>query len=522
MKLLEPRLTCLLTDQGKIMDKRMLINAVEPEECRIAILENNVLEELYIERSSREQIAGNIYKGRVVNIEPSIEAAFVDIGLKKNGFLHVSDVMPPTGGESSDIDVQNRHRRELYRIRDLLHQGQEILVQVTKESIGSKGPSLTTYVSLPGRYLVLMPGIPRHGVSKKITNEEERQRLKKILEGLNPSPNVGFIIRTAGEHQTKKEIHKDFHYLIKLWKNIEKRSRNLNPPAPIYQESDLVIRAIRDIFSTDIREIVVDSESVYERTRDFLRVTMPKYEKHLTLYSEDKPLFHKYNIENEIENINRRKIPLPRGGSIVIEQTEALVAIDVNSGKFKEESAPEETAYKTNLKAAKEIARQVRLRDLGGVIVIDFIDMREEAHNHDIEKTLADALKRDKARTKMLKMSKFGIIELTRQRIRSSIRDVLFGECKFCQGTGYTKTIESLCLNAMRDLKFVMHLPQISKVEIVANLEVANYLQNQKRKQMIEIEEFYNKKINIFSTNNHEYGRIEIRYLDNKDEPVMI
>src|SRR3989337_2004418 len=278
------------------MDKKMLINAIEPEECRIAILENNVLEELYIERSSRGQIAGNIYKGRIVNIEPSIEAAFVDIGLKKNGFLHVYDILPSIGNISrSKETTPQKTPKEPYKIRDILHQGQEILVQVTKESIGAKGPSLTTYISLPGRYLVLMPGIPRHGVSKKITNEEERQRLKKILEGLNPSPNVGFIIRTAGEHQTKKEIHKDFHYLIKLWKNIEKRSRNLNPPAPIYQESDLVIRAIRDIFSTDIREIVVDSESVYERTRDFLRVTMPKYEKHLTLYSEDKPLFNKYN-----------------------------------------------------------------------------------------------------------------------------------------------------------------------------------------------------------------------------------
>jgi len=213
---------------------------------------------------------------------------------------------------------------------------------------------------------------------------------------------------------------------------------------------------------------------------------------------------------------------LPRGGSIVIEQTEALVAIDVNSGKFKEESDPEETAFKTNLKAAKEITRQIRLRDIGGVIVIDFIDMREESHNHAIEKVLTDALKRDKARTKMLKMSKFGTIELTRQRIRSSLRDVLFEECKFCRGTGYAKTVESLCLNAMRDIKFAVHLPQIAKIEIIANTEVANYLQNQKRRQMIEIEEAYNKKINIFSTTDHEYGRIDIRFFNNKDEPVMV
>ncbi len=506
------------------MDKKMLINAVEPEECRIAILENNVLEELYIERSSREQIAGNIYKGRVVNIEPSIEAAFVDIGLKKNGFLHASDVLIPSenGSQASDIDAHGKPHREFRKIRDLLHPGKEVLVQVTKVSIGTKGPSLTTFISLPGRFLVLTPDVPRHGVSRKIASDEERQRLKKILAGLNPPANVGFIIRTAGEQQTKKEIHKDFHYLLKLWKNIEKRTKDAKAPATIYQESDLVIRAIRDIFSTNIREIIVDTEAVYERTRDFLRMIMPKSEKLLTLYSEDKPLFHKYNIEQEIEEINCRKIRLPRGGSIVIEQTEALVAIDVNSGKFKEECDPEETAFKTNLKAAKEIARQIRLRDLGGVIVIDFIDMRTESHVHAIEKVITDALKRDKARTKMLKMSKFGTIELTRQRIRSSLRDVLFEECKFCGGTGYAKTVESLCLNAMRDLKFAIHSPQIAKIEVIANPAVANYLQNQKRKQMIEIEESYNKKIHIFSTSNHEYSKIDIRYLNQKDEPVVI
>ncbi len=502
----------------------MLINAVEPEECRIAILENNVLEELYIERSSREQIAGNIYKGKTVNIESSIEAAFIDIGLKKNGFLHVSDILSTPGEENGapDTDPGAKPRREFHKIRNILHPGKEVLVQVTKEGFGTKGPSLTSYISLPGRYLVLMPGVPRHGVSKKIEDEEERHRLKKILEGLRPPSDVGFIIRTAGALQTKKEIHKDFHYLLKLWKNIEKKAKAAAAPATIYQESDLVIRVIRDILSADIQEIIVDSESVYEKIHDFLRIIMPKYEKRLTLYREDKPLFHKYNIEQEIEWINSRKIPLQRGGSIIIEQTEALVAIDVNSGKFKEEHDPEETAFKTNLKAAKEITRQIRLRDLGGVIVIDFIDMREEAHIHAIERTLTEALKRDKARTKLLKMSKFGTIELTRQRIRSSLRDVLFEECKLCRGTGWSKTVESLCLNAMRDLKFTAHSQQIAKIEIIANPDVANYLQNQKRRQIIEIEETYNKKISILSSTNHECGKIDIRYFNQKDEPVTV
>ena len=507
------------------MEKRMLINAVEPEECRIAILENNVLEELYIERSSREQIAGNIYKAKVVNIESSIEAAFVDIGFKKNGFLHVSDVFVSGGGDdahTADNGNRNKPQRESYKIRDILHQGQEVLVQVTKEGIGTKGPSLTTYISLPGRYLVLMPDVPRHGVSKKIEDEEERQRLKKILAGLNPPKNIGFIIRTAGALQTKKEIHKDFHYLIKLWKNILKSSREVNAPASIYQESDLVIRVIRDIFSMDIQEIVIDSAPVYERTREFFRMIMPKFEKILTHYTEDKPLFHKYGLEREIEQINTRKIPLQRGGSIIIEQTEALVAIDVNSGKFKEETDPEETAFKTNLKAAKEVARQIRLRDLGGVIVIDFIDMREESHVHAIEKVLNDALKRDKAKTKALRMSKFCTIELTRQRVRHSLRDVLFEECKFCHGTGYSKTVESLCLSTMRDIKFAIPSPQIAKVEIMTDTSVANYLHNQKRKQVIEIEETYNKKIHILGVPNYGIGKVEIKYLNHKDEPVLL
>ncbi|TVM01865.1 MAG: ribonuclease E [Candidatus Kuenenia stuttgartiensis] len=500
---------------------RMLINAIEPEECRIAILENNILEELYIERSSREQIAGNIYKGRVVNIEPNLEAAFVDIGLKKNGFLHASDVLVPSEGKNQGEEADPPPVRH-HRIRDVLQQGKEILVQVTKESLGTKGPSLTTYISLPGRYLVLMPEVKRYGVSKKITEEEERQRLKKILESLNPPKNIGFIVRTAGVQQTKRELQKDFHYLLKLWKNICKKSKEIDAPGVIYQESDLVIRVIRDIFSQDINEIIVDSESVFKRTREFLRIIMPKYEKQLKFYNKEKPLFHNFGIENAIEEINSRKIPLLHGGSIVLEQTEALVAIDVNSGKYKGKCDPEETAFRTNMIAAKEIARQIRLRDLGGVIVIDFIDMRDEKHIQAVEKAIADSLKRHRARTKMLKMSKFGTIEITRQRIRPSLRDVLFEECKFCCGTGYAKTVESLCLNIMRDVKFALHLPQVVRIEITSNNDVVDYLQNQKRKQMAEIEDAYNKKIVIFTDTANEYGKIDIRYFDNKGEPVTV
>ena len=354
------------------MKKRMLINVVEPEESRIAILEDGILEELYIERFSREQIAGNIYKGRIVNIEPSIEAAFVNIGISRNGFLHVSDVKGArnNGNNGDSLDKTDKAEKTdknvskggRSRIKSLLSPDQEVLVQVIKEGIGEKGSSLTTNVSIPGRFLVLTPDSTRIGVSRKIVDETERARLKQIIEELKPPPNLGMIVRTAGERQTKRELSRDFNYLRRLWKVIENKEKKAEVPSVIYQESDLVIRTIRDIFSTDINEIVIDSEAVFKKIRYFLRLIMPSCVKKLKLYNEQEPLFHKYNLEREIEKINKREVRLPRGGSIVIEQTEALVAIDVNSGKYREESDPERTALKTNIKAAKEIARQVRLR----------------------------------------------------------------------------------------------------------------------------------------------------------------
>ncbi|KHE91137.1 MAG: ribonuclease [Candidatus Scalindua brodae] len=399
------------------MKKRMLINVVEPEESRIAILEDGILEELYIERFSREQIAGNIYKGRIVNIEPSIEAAFVNIGISRNGFLHVSDVKNSrssgngNGDSSGKTEITDKKetidKTEITdkkgktetkggrsRIKSLLSPDQEVLVQVIKEGIGEKGSSLTTNVSIPGRFLVLTPDSTRIGVSRKIVDETERARLKQIIEELKPPPNLGMIVRTAGERQTKRELSRDFNYLRRLWKVIENKEKKAEVPSVIYQESDLVIRTIRDIFSTDINEIVIDSEAVFKKIRYFLRLIMPSCVKKLKFYNEQEPLFHKYNIEREIEKINKREVRLPKGGSIVIEQTEALVAIDVNSGKYREENDPERTALKTNIKAAKEIARQVRLRDIGGVVIVDFIDMKEEKNMRAVEKTLEASLKK--------------------------------------------------------------------------------------------------------------------------------
>ncbi len=504
------------------MKKRMLINVVEPEESRIAILEDGVLEELYIERFSREQIAGNIYKGRIVNVEPSIEAAFVNIGISRNGFLHVSDVKNSrrNGEEQSDSDSTTRTKENKSRIKTLINPDQEVLVQVIKEGIGDKGPSLTANVSIPGRFLVLMPDSNLVGVSRKIIDEVERARLKQIIEELKPPPGLGLIVRTAGVNQTKRELSRDFNYLRKLWKVIEKKEKKAEIPSVIYQESDLVIRTIRDIFSIDIDEIIIDSEAVFKKIRYFLRLIMPSCVRKLKLYKENEPLFHKYNIEKEIEKINKREVRLPRGGSIVIEQTEALVAIDVNSGKYREESDPEKTAFKTNLKAAKEIARQVRLRDIGGVIIVDFIDMKEEGHMRAVEKVMEEALKRDRARKKMLKISKFGIIQMTRQRIRPSLKSVIYESCKNCEGTGEIKTIESTCLDLMRQIKSIVNNPQIKKIEITSNDVVAGYLLNNKRKRLAELEEKFSKDIIIKGVIGHKTGETTIHSIDSEGNRV--
>ena len=506
------------------MKKIMLINAIEPEESRIAILEDNILEEFHIERLSRSQIVGNIYKGKVVNIEPSIQAAFVDLGLRKNGFLYVADVMPNlSSNKKTKKNTDNADEKKTKpKIKSVLQKGQNIIVQIAKEGVGEKGPALTTYISLPGRYLVLMPNVPRNGVSRKITDEKERKRLKKLVEGLDIPTNMGVIIRTAGLNQTKRELNRDLKYLHKLWNVISKRIKDEKIPTAIYQESDLVIRAIRDMFSTDIDEIIIDSHEVYKKAREFLRLIMPKYEKKVRLFKETEPLFHKFNIEDELEKINNKEITLPGGGSIVIEQTEALVAIDVNSKKFKEEDNPEETAFKTNCEAAEEIARQIRLRDMGGEVVIDFIDMKEANHVRKVEKRLAEVLKRDRARITVLKMSKFCITELTRQRIRSSIRDVLYIKCPYCRGSGFVKTIESMALEILRMAKFAVHKKDIKTIEIYTNEYVVQHLQNHKRGELSKMENEFTKVVLINKHNGADQDTIKIKYFSSNGECLKL
>src|SRR5262245_54709667 len=471
------------------MKQEMLINVSQPEECRIAIVEDGVLEELYIERSSQDNYVGNIYKGKVVNLEPSIQAAFVDFGVGRNGFLHISDVEPQyyrQGGydpgkplesaataHRADVDVGHDDREEAggpgpprrqrgHRpgarprikppIQEILRRGDELLVQVIKEGMGTKGPTLSTYISIPGRYLVLMPALGRVGVSRKIEDDEVRRKLRDVMLELNPPKGLGFIVRTAGIDRTKKELSRDLAYLLRLWKVIVRRIRKYPAPIDIYEESDMIIRTIRDIFTGDVDSIYIDEPVAYERAKEFLQIVMPRYVNRLQLYEGKEPLFHKYRLDEEISRIHQREVPLRQGGGIVIDQTEALVAIDVNSGNFRAEDSAEETAYQMNLLAAKEIARQLRLRDLGGVVVNDFIDMRKERHRRNVERALRDAVRRDRARTKILRTSPFGLIEMTRQRIRPSLKRSVYRDCPGCNGSGVVKSAESMAIEVVRML----------------------------------------------------------------------
>jgi len=512
------------------MKQEMLINVSQPEECRIAIMEDGVLEELYVERTSQDNLVGNIYKGRIVNIEPSIQAAFVDFGVGRNGFLHISDVEPQyyrqggldpdkafeageAGSRGADIeesDADGRPKTVARRkprlgdrprvkppIQDVLRRGDEVLVQVIKEGFGTKGPTLSTYISIPGRYLVLMPPLGRVGVSKKIDDEHERRVLRDIMLELRPPKGVGFVVRTAGTERTKSEMARDMAYLLRLWKSIVRRMRKYSAPIDIYQESDMIIRTIRDMFTEDVGRILIDEPAAYERAREFLELVMPKYVSRLQLYEGKEPLFHRYGLEEEISRIHQRKVPLKGGGSIVIDTTEALVAIDVNSGSFRTEKSAEENAYQMNLIAAKEIARQLRLRDLGGVIVNDFIDMRREKYRRGVEKALHDAMKRDRARTKILRTSPFGLIEMTRQRIRPSLRKSIFRDCPTCSGTGIVKTAESMAIEVMRTLQLSATRDDIARLNVTVHDEVATWINNRKRREIAQFEDATHVQLHV-------------------------
>lgn len=696
--------------------KRMLINAVDPEESRIAVVEDGVLQELHVELANREAYLGNIYKGKVVNIEPSIGAAFVAFGGRINGFLHVSDVLPAygrddfvlddviegrarvdvddgpesmqqalsddeeddggehdpadaavgeisnvtvaeperedgdqepyadagdadappadedfageaageggaedaeaddaeaddagrgpassegeddaergsddevrlmaaAGGDADDADLppmseaesstpdsatagqgtgqpgaeraaprggeggdrRNRRGRRDRRggggggaagferrprgprptIDQLLKKGQEVVVQITKEGIGSKGPTLTTYVSLPGRCLVLMPSLPKCGVSRKIEDGRERKRLKRIVRELDEtgSGGIGFIVRTAGINKSQQDLERDRDYLKKIWELVAQRLKVTRAPALLYQESDLVLKAMRDQFTPDIADVVVDSEDVYLRVRDFADKLMPHMADRIKHHAVTTPLFHHFGIEKEVEALYQPKVDLPNGASIVIDQTEALVAIDVNSGKYKAGGDSDETAYRTNLDAIPEIVRQLRLRDLGGLIIIDFIDMSHEKQRRGVERKLIESLRGDRARIKVGRISPFGMLEITRQRVGPGLKRTVFMQCPHCKGAGWSRTVQSKALSVLREVRALVHLKGYSVLQVFVAPAVSDYLVNYKRRGILELEDAVGKTVLFRPEASYPIDVVHYRFLTGDGQEARI
>lgn len=662
--------------------KRILINAIDPEESRIAVVEDGVLQDLHVEIANREAYLGNIYKGRVVNIEPSIGAAFVNFGGRINGFLHASDVLPAYGREDfqltdivdgrarvtgdegpdsvrsildddesasgtneeaeastdtdtdtdvdTDIDgdadaaddtddgaevsfaaalvddepgaaedlvhaeaddergseaaadeggegepepampeaanddaagrqaqappartgegrsgaaVAEQVKRSRTRNRtgerpksktpidQLLHRGQEIVVQVTKEGIGSKGPALTTYISLPGRSLVLMPSLPKCGVSRKIADEKERRRLKKIVRELDEtgSGGIGFIVRTAGVEKTMADLQRDRDYLKKIWDMVAQRLKTTRAPALLYQESDLVLKAMRDVFSKDIEAVIVDSNDVYLRIKDFAEKLMPRIADRVKLHESTTPLFTSFGldkggIERDVETLYQPRVELPNGASLVIEQTEALVSIDVNSGRYKPGDDLEETAYRTNLEVIPEIVRQLRLRDLGGVIIIDFIDMSREKHRRALERKMLEALKGDRARIKVGRVSPFGLLEMTRQRVGPGLMRNVFTPCPHCKGAGLSRTVQSQALAVLRNVRTLVRIKGFSILQVYTATAVNDYLVNYKRREILDLEEQVGKRVMFKPEVSYPVDMVHYRFMaaDHREVRVNI
>jgi len=503
--------------------RRMLINVSDSDECRIAILQEGRLDELYTERTAATSHVGNIYKGKVTNVESSIQAAFIDFGLPQHGFLHISDLHPqyfPQSKGEPELVGRKTPRRHRPPIQHCLRRGQEVIVQVIKEGIGTKGPTLTTYISLPGRFLVMMPGMDQLGVSRKIEDDEQRRKARDLLAQLTLPKEMGFIVRTAGIDRTKRDLQRDLNYLVRLWKGVESRLDKIEAPTELYRESDLVIRTIRDVYDSTVEQVIVDNPVVAEKVREFLSIASPRAGGLVAEYNDAEPLFYRYGIEAEIDKLHSKRVDLPCGGSLVIESTEALVAIDVNSGKFRIPDNAEETAYRVNCEAVDEIARQLRLRDLGGLIICDMIDMLSERHCRDIENRLRDALKSHKERAKVLKMSRFGIIEMTRQRQRPSLLKSVFRECPRCAGTGRMKSTESVALDVMRRIRMASQRENVASVDVRVSTAVANDLLNRKRHQLTDLERGAAQSIRIHGDEAFHVDQVELACTDRRGREV--
>ncbi len=511
------------------MAKRMLIDATHPEETRVVVVNGTRLEQLDVETSTKKQLKGNVYLAKIIRVEPSLQAAFVEYGGNRHGFLAFSEIHPDYyqipvadrqalmaeeaennsddgedgdnegvetvgGDEAEEMSPRQRTRNiRNYKIQEVIKRRQIMLVQVVKEERGNKGAALTTYLSLAGRYCVLMPNTGKGGgVSRKITNVQDRRRLKEIMADLDVSPSMAVILRTAGQERSKVEIKRDYDYLTRTWTQIRDTTLQSRAPALIHEEANLIKRAIRDIYSSDIEEVLVDGEEGYRAAKDFMKVMTPSHAKKVQPYRDEvMPLFHRYQVDSQLDAMHSPTVQLKSGGYVVINQTEALVAIDVNSGRATKERHIEETALKTNLEAADEVARQLRLRDLAGLIVIDFIDMEESRNNAQVERRLKEALKQDRARIQMGRISHFGLLELSRQRLRPSLMETSFETCPHCGGAGMVRSVESASMHILRVIEEEGVRRRSTEITVSVATPVALYILNNKRSALADIEARY-------------------------------
>ncbi len=497
------------------MNNEIIIN-VTREEIRVALLENGQVVELYIDRKKEEGIVGNIYKGRVAKVLPGMQASFIDVGLDKAAFLYATDVSNTMEEYVHFMDeeiefTEGKRRKASIPIEDLLQEGQEILVQVSKEPIGMKGARVTSYITLPGRYLVYMPGVDHIGISRRIKDEDERKRLKEIINRLK-NPGSGYIVRTVSEGQPEEEFINDMNFLDLLWQNIEKKKERQSAPSLIHSDLDLIFRVVRDLFTPDIKRLVIDSQEEYLKVRDFVDTYLPSLSDRVDLYDKEEHIFDLYGIEIEIERALKRKIWLKSGGYIVIDEAEALTAIDVNTGRYVGKKSLEETILKTNLEAAKEIAYQLRLRNIGGIIIVDFIDMEKEENRKKVYASFQEALAGDKARINIFQISELGLIEMTRKRVRRSLSRSLCYPCPYCEGDGYIKSSTTICYEIFNEIRKKPSMPLDKKVMVEVHPAIADLLYDEERQSIEALEKEIQKKIIIRADPNLHQEQYEVRF----------
>ncbi len=501
------------------MANELVINTTS-HETRIALIENGTIADLYIERSKVKGIVGNIYKGRVIRVLPGMQAAFVDIGLEKAAFLYVADVFDAMEEFESMMDGNGKKEEPvaegeegvphpLHPIEELLQEGQELLVQISKEPIGTKGARITAHISLPGRHLVYMPTVDHVGISRRIEDEEERERLKEVVERIKPAGS-GFIVRTVSEGKSEEDLAADMRYLTKLWEEVLKRNEKASAPSLIHSDLDVTQKVVRDIVTEAVDRIVVDSKPEYDKIIQFITTFMPKMKYSIELYDDDEPIFDHYGLEVEISRALGRKVWLKSGGYIIIEQTEALTAIDVNTGRYVGKHNLEDTILKTNLEAVKEIAYQLRLRNIGGIIIIDFIDMEKEVNREKVFNALEEALKSDKSKTNILKISELGLVEMTRKRVRESMGRMMCEPCPYCEGRGYVKSKTTICHEISRELSREMLDIRGTKVMLTVQPQVADLLYDEERRGLEELEKRFHKRITVRAKPGFHQEQFEI------------